>query len=303
MSFPLVSVTIPTYNAEEFIIESIESILNQDYPNIEIVIADDCSTDNTQQILKEYLKDKDPSKIKVFFNEKNVGVTKNSNICLKACTGKYIFLHAGDDIMLPKKISTQVQFMETHPDYVICYHNMDVFDSTTKKTLYLYNSFYRNYPHQGDISKILKYASFFGACSVAIRADAIPDYGYNENILTCSDWFLVFDVLAQGGKIGYINKVLSRYRRHSNSLSHRSDKNMVRFLDDGMIFFKELFYKYPEHMRYSHYFLAAIIFSFRHYAKGKNYLEYLRLSLKFKFNIKAFICVLLNLSSFGKIKL
>lgn len=302
MSFPLVSIIVPTYNAEEFIVENLNSILEQDYPNIEIVIADDCSTDNTQKVIRDYFKDKDTSKIKIFFNEKNVGVTKNSNICLKACTGKYVFLHAGDDVLLPGKISSQVEFLETHPEYVMCYHNVDVFDSVTNKTLYLYNSFYRNRTHQGDATCLLKYGAFFVGCSLAIRSEALPKEGYNEKILTCSDWFLVFDSLAPGGKIGYIDKVLSRYRRHPNSLSQRSDNNMVCFLDDGMIFFKELLYKYPHYMQYSHHFLAAVIFSFRYYGGEKNYLGYLLLSLKIKFNVKSFICLMLNLASFGRLK-
>ena len=83
----LVSVSVITYNQEEFIEETLESILNQSYNNIEIIVSDDCSTDRTVQILKNYAK-KYPNIVKPILNTENKGITENSNAALSACRGE-----------------------------------------------------------------------------------------------------------------------------------------------------------------------------------------------------------------------
>ena len=102
-NMPLVSVAIITYNQKEYLRECIESILEQDYDNIEIVVSDDCSTDGTQEMLKEYDR-KYPNKFVLKLSDKNQGITQNSNLAHFACSGKYIAWMGGDDLMLPEKI-------------------------------------------------------------------------------------------------------------------------------------------------------------------------------------------------------
>jgi glycosyltransferase involved in cell wall biosynthesis len=101
---PLVSLAIITYNQKDYLRECIESVLSQDYENIEIVIADDCSTDGTQDMLREYDK-KYPNKFVLKLSERNQGITANSNLALFACCGKYIAMTGGDDIFLPTNYS------------------------------------------------------------------------------------------------------------------------------------------------------------------------------------------------------
>lgn len=130
--FPLVSVAVISYNQKEFLRDCINSILEQDYPNFEIVIADDGSTDGTQDMLREYSKKK-PRKFVLRLAEKNQGVTANSNAAHSACEGKYIAWMGGDDLMLAGKLSKQTAFMEKNSDCVICYHDLEVFESTSQK--------------------------------------------------------------------------------------------------------------------------------------------------------------------------
>lgn len=108
-SIPLVSVAVITYNQKDYLKESIESVLAQDYKNIEIVIADDCSTDGTQDMLREYDK-KYPNKFVLRLSEKS-WITPNTNLAYFACSGEYCFT-AGDDIFLPTKIAKQVEFLK-----------------------------------------------------------------------------------------------------------------------------------------------------------------------------------------------
>src|SRR5690554_3312559 len=107
---PLVSIAIVTYNQKHFLKECIESCLAQDYQNTEIVVADDGSTDGTHELLKEFAE-KHPGKFVLRISEINQGITKNHNVAQFACSGKYIAWMGGDDLMLPRKISKQVDYM------------------------------------------------------------------------------------------------------------------------------------------------------------------------------------------------
>ena len=107
---PLVSVFLPTYNQDLYVAESINSVLSQDYENIEIIVGDDFSQDKTWDIVLE-LQARYSSKIKVFRNERNLGITGNCNEILKRCTGMYVAFFSGDDLLNPGKISKQVSAM------------------------------------------------------------------------------------------------------------------------------------------------------------------------------------------------
>lgn len=117
----LFSVAIITYNQEKYISQTLDSILQQEHSfKYEIVIGDDCSTDETQEIIKKYAE-KYPDIIKPIFNNPNLGIIKNYFNVINHCSGKYIMECAGDDFWLPGKVEKQIKFMETHPDIGMCY--------------------------------------------------------------------------------------------------------------------------------------------------------------------------------------
>ena len=111
---PPISVLMPAYNAEEYIAEAIESILNQTFKDYEFIIVDDCSTDNTWQIIKKYIK-KD-SRIKAHKNEKNLGIAGNRNKLISMAKGDYIIWQDADDISMPYRLEKQYKFMEENPE-------------------------------------------------------------------------------------------------------------------------------------------------------------------------------------------
>ncbi|MDR1809745.1 MAG: glycosyltransferase [Prevotella sp.] len=124
---PLVSVCMITYNQERFISQAIEGVVIQktDFP-VELVIGEDCSTDNTRAICMEY-KEKYPDKIKLLLPEKNLGMIRNFLATLQSCTGKYIALCEGDDYWTdPLKLQKQIDFLEANPDFSICFHPVKV---------------------------------------------------------------------------------------------------------------------------------------------------------------------------------
>ena len=115
---PLVSIVIPSYNRANTVGQTIDSILAQqcDFP-IEIIIGDDCSTDNAREVLQEY-QQKYPEIIRLIFYEKNIGLAANWATCVKACRGKYICNCDNDDYWHnPEKLKLQVEFMEQNPQF------------------------------------------------------------------------------------------------------------------------------------------------------------------------------------------
>ncbi len=101
---PLASIVLVSYQQEKFIAEAIDSLLNQTYSPLEIIISDDASKDQTQDILLKILNQySGPHKIEVIFNEKNLGLCGNINKALSHCNGEFIFAAAGDDISLPNR--------------------------------------------------------------------------------------------------------------------------------------------------------------------------------------------------------
>lgn len=293
---PLVSVAIITYNQKEFLVECIESVLAQDYDNLEIVIADDGSTDGTQEILKEYEK-KYPGKFILRLAEKNEGITKNSNRAYFSCSGKYIAWMGGDDLMSPGKIRKQVEFMEANPDCSICYHNLEVFDSNTKKTLYFFNDKKFN-THEGDITVSIKYGTFNGACSTMTRADKTPKEGYNETLPVASDWLFWIETLANGGKICYIDEVLGKYRRHNKNVTASSSalsQNEIDHLNTCNILLK----KYPQYFNEIMFAYSRLFYTLRY---KLNYSKALLISLGFRFSVKVFIKLILYFLTIGRVK-
>lgn len=110
----LVSIIMPSYNTGKYIVESIESVLRQTYSNWELIIVDDCSTDNTDEVVASYLND---SRIKYLKNEKNSGAAVSRNYALREAKGKWIAFLDSDDLWLPDKLKKQIQFMKNNNYY------------------------------------------------------------------------------------------------------------------------------------------------------------------------------------------
>lgn len=109
MKEDLVSIVMPSYNTANYIGESINCVINQTYKNWELIIVDDCSTDNTDEIIKKFLNDK---RIKYFKNNKNSGAAISRNKALREAKGKWIAFLDSDDLWVPEKLEKQVNFME-----------------------------------------------------------------------------------------------------------------------------------------------------------------------------------------------
>lgn len=235
-SEPLVSIFLPTYNHEEYIEAAIESALEQEYENLEIIIGDDCSTDSTWEIVSQYAAE-NPGTITAFRNEENLGITGNCNEVLQRCSGKYIAFHSGDDILRPEKIRLQVKVLESNPHCVLCYHDVEVFDSASGETKFYWNSGPKGTPPiEGDTGMlaeqlVVKGTSFMSAQSVMVRQDAVPADGYDERVPIASDWLMWIEACATlDGTVRYIDRPLTRYRKHSKSITESGHYEVDKFV-------------------------------------------------------------------------
>lgn len=119
----LVSVIMPSYNTSDYIKESIESVLNQTYSNLELIIVDDCSTDNTDEIIKSIKDDR----IRYYKNEVNSGAAISRNKALKEAKGQWIAFLDSDDLWMPEKLEKQIKFMKDN-NYLFSYTNYEEID-------------------------------------------------------------------------------------------------------------------------------------------------------------------------------
>ncbi len=128
--YGLVSIITPTWNCGRFIAETIESILAQTYTNWELIISDDCSTDNTKEVIAPYLKS--DSRIKYICNEKNSGAAITRNNALRVAKGRWIAFLDSDDLWAPEKLERQIKFMEEN-GYSFSYHEYVEIDEDSKE--------------------------------------------------------------------------------------------------------------------------------------------------------------------------
>lgn len=124
----LVSIIMPSWNTDKFIGESIKCVIDQTYQNWELLIVDDCSSDNTDEAVGAFLSDK---RIKYFKNEKNCGTALARNRALREAQGEWIAFLDSDDLWMPEKLEKQISFMKEH-EYVLSYTEYEKIDEENK---------------------------------------------------------------------------------------------------------------------------------------------------------------------------
>lgn len=180
---PLVSIGVLSYNYSKYIQAALNSILDQTYPNIELIIVDDCSIETeTRQIIRQWISDNNIHCIYIE-NKKNLGITAVSNIIVQQASGKYLNFFATDDIMLPEKIEQQVRILENvGEEFGMCYSNVQTMDEAGN-LLGLYSS--STFFPEGDVIEAYTFGHFsFATPSALIRKSCYKIIGvYDERVL------------------------------------------------------------------------------------------------------------------------
>lgn len=235
--FPLVSVLIPAYNHENYIQETIESIINQTYPNIELIILDDGSKDKTWEKITE-LKPKCENRfVKIHFETKqNEGTCMTLNKLLKLSSGEFVYIIASDDLAKPQAIEKEVKFLQNNPDYALAIGDNEYVDSMGKQIFRTQKAFTSNIKNakyktvKEFLSSKLKIdflSDDFGSYKTLYKENYIPNgYLIRKNIFETignftknaplEDFWLMLQI-SKYKKMKYIDEILFSYRIHDTN--------------------------------------------------------------------------------------
>ncbi len=235
--FPLVSVLIPAYNHENYIQETIESIINQTYPNIELIILDDGSKDKTWEKITE-LKPKCENRfVKIHFETKqNEGTCITLNKLLKLSSGEFVYIIASDDLAKPQAIEKEVKFLQDNPDYALAVGDNEYVDSMGKQIFRTQKAFTSNIKNakyktvKEFLSSKLKIdflSDDFGSYKTLYKENYIPNgYLIRKNIFETignftknaplEDFWLMLQI-SKYKKMKYIDEILFSYRIHDTN--------------------------------------------------------------------------------------
>jgi len=217
----VISVCMITYGHEKYIREAIEGVLIQkcDF-EVELIIANDCSPDNTNSIIENILENH-PEKISVkYFNhDKNLGMMPNFIFALQQCSGKYIALCEGDDYWTDHlKLQKQVDFLEANSDYVLCFHQVDILKLDGE----IVEDFITKVPDDYEtIESLVTFGNYIHTPSVVFR-NVIKEFPFEFQLSPIGDYFL-YIMLAEYGKIKYLNEKMAVYRFESGIYSKLED--------------------------------------------------------------------------------
>ena len=217
MEYPaLVSVIIPLYNREKYIRTTLNSILNQTYQNVEIIVVDDGSTDKSIEALTPIL---DKITLLQHPGQVNKGQSAAINLGIKNSSGKYICILDSDDLFLPDKLRVQVEFLENNHEIGLVYGNGDVVDSKGKK---LWDFYSEPVVEASDPCKVLMNCYFLLPNNAMFRRKLIDKVGYfDEDLRSGQDHDMAIRI-AEVTKMAYIDKKIFNYRKHSDSISMKN---------------------------------------------------------------------------------
>lgn len=215
--FGLISIITPSYNCASFIGETIESIQAQTYINWELLITDDCSSDNSREVIQTYV-DKDP-RIKLLVLDKNSGAGIARNNSIKAAKGRYIAFCDSDDRWYPEKLEKQLQFMQDN-NCTLSYSSYDVCDEDGEIIGYV------ECLKELTKSKIIRDNGI--GCLTAIYDSEKLGKHYMPSMRKRQDWCLWIDIIQSGGIAKGFQQPMALYRNRANSISSNKT-GMLKF--------------------------------------------------------------------------
>jgi glycosyltransferase involved in cell wall biosynthesis len=289
------SIVIPSYNRADLILETLESVFAQTYAHYEILVVDNCSTDNTEEILKPLIE---KNKIRFIKNERNYERAYSRNIGLKNAAGDFLTLLDSDDFLLPNCLQDACDFVLNNPEIKV-FHNFSTLVNDKHQLVYRLK-----YPSIKNQYKAICRGNFMGAIGGFIAREAYQQFRLNEDpkMTGAEDYEFWFNVFARY-KVGRIYKVNSQIREHParsvnidayNHLTYQRDK-MIETINSNK-FLKEKYGKYTGTLAAS-FELQDVIVNKQSYTLRKR-LSFLVKAAKSDFSViftKRFISVMLNI--------
>ncbi len=232
MELPLVTVAVISYKAADYVIETLESIKSQTYQNIELIVSDDASPDDTAVLCKEWLRaNKDRFvRTELIESKKNGGVVVNCNRALNATKGEWFKIIGSDDVLIPNAIDIMVKYAREQKEATFMFGDQIYFnDSLTNKQSYKLKKFdlIRTCVGRGVTAKdqfhILTKV-FFGCAAASIgKTSMIKGIGGFDERWPVEDWPLYINITKNGYRIYHIDDILVYRRLHSSSIMRECD--------------------------------------------------------------------------------
>lgn len=235
----LISVVMPTYNQEKYLPQAIESVLNQSFSDLELIIIDNKSTDTSREIIKSYqVKD---NRIKTIFHKENEGASKSINDGIDNANGKYISIICSDDIWDKFKIEKQLKVLEEDNNLIV-WNDGELIDANGKTLGITFTGYNGDSQRKksGYVFEELIKKNFILLSSLTVKRENIGNIRMKNNLtMLCDNQFEVD--LAKNFKFYYINELITKYRIHEKNLIK---SNINKLFKDKIILSRYILDKY-----------------------------------------------------------
>lgn len=242
VDMPLVSICVPTWNSASYLRESLDSILAQDYPNIEVIVSDNDSQDDTLAILAEY---EQAGRIRLHRNQQNIGAGANFNLLVGLARGEFVAIYHSDDIYDSDIVSASVEFLQSHPEAGLV--------GTMARVISSDGSFRYNYRLPEPLVRLSRTIFtrdeailgttllsgdriFLVTPSVMVRRSAYDEFGaFDQATYAAAVDYEMWLRIAASYRIGVIDRPLMRYRIHDKQGSQDEVRTNIRIPDSAKL--------------------------------------------------------------------
>ena len=221
---PLISVIVPVYNVEKYLARCLDSIINQTYKNLQIIVVDDGSTDNSSKLCDEYAK-KD-KRIEVYHKE-NGGVSSARNIGIKNAKGEAVGFIDSDDYVEPQYIEALVKSMlDNDSDISLCGFKK-IYGKQSDDIIRFEDG--TCFDKETFVKKIMNVENAFGTCHTKlIKKEAISKTRFDESLTVGEDALFMAAISSRINKASYVGQALYNYQINNSSVVRRFDENYLR---------------------------------------------------------------------------
>ncbi|MGQ9848333.1 MAG: glycosyltransferase family 2 protein [Bacteroidales bacterium] len=263
-NFPSISIIIPFYNAQNFLKETLDSIIKQSITDWEVILIDDGSTDNSYAIASSYVSEN----IKLY-QQSNCGVSIARNEGFKKAKGKYVVFLDADDILSNNFLEQRFLFLEQNNEYGFCCGDIIMFEDTTNKIIWKHKGVYENIA-----MNLLNYNETFKSVpsNYMFRRDVLIKHGilFNPILSSTADRYFLLE-LSLFSKCGYVPDAPLWYRYHPNSMSAKLSLKLIK---DNELFYKlieitRLYNReYKKYYKVNKYYVLGLSYLKIHHIKG-----------------------------------
>ncbi|PWT95046.1 MAG: hypothetical protein C5B53_12050 [Candidatus Melainabacteria bacterium] len=235
---PTVSVCLPVYNGERFLVQAIESVLGQSYPDFELLIIDDCSTDLSPEIIERFrARDK---RIRYLKNAKNLGLFNNYNECIKQASGQYIKLFAQDDIFHVSILERMVSVLQKRQKVALVSctkgwvgeggERIEATNENALRTLRPFDVDTQKPAEEAILDSFQRFVNWLGEPSTVMFRSEHKSSGFDIRFRQIGDLEYWYRIL-QNGDYYFLSDELCRFRKHEGSTTNRNGRSLSALLD------------------------------------------------------------------------